>query len=311
MPQQLTGHLSIFAIQSMKSIDSWMSTIQANLNGATRNAFKSSDIYYGSGAVNVFRDPNMSVNGIQIGEQALSVGHTKINWKQGEIVSSTQDQHMAILGDGFFAAVEPTNYATSTYNGTGTGSRKGYLLRDGEFHWATVPGINNPFTGVNEPILLTKEGLVVLMDLSDGVTNGSSDNTYAAVHKSLFDDPAIKARPSIVIPSYDAAGGTTAPTTVVDFDEIKYSRFGSTIYEAPTATSYKTIANGTNDVLDRRDVNDTFRGAILQQKFLEASNTNVNRNITELATLGKVYQGFVQVIKVYNTNLDEVLSFVK
>lgn len=311
MSQQLSGHLSIFAMQSMRSIDSWMSTIQANLNGSTRNAFKSTDIFYGGGAVNVFKDPSSQINGIQIGEQSLSVGHTQINWKQGETVSSTQNQHFAILGEGFFVAVEPANYTSSAYNGTGIGATKGYLIRDGEFHWATVPGVNNPVTGASEPVLVTKEGFIVLSDISDGVTTGSSDNINAAVAKSMFDDPALKVRPSIFAPSYDVAGSTTAPATLVTYDELKYSRYGSTIYEAPTATSYKTIANGSAGVLDSRAATAPASNTVLRESFLEASNTNINKNITELATLGKVYQGFVQVIKVYHSTLDDVLTFVK
>ena len=192
MSQQLSGHLSIFAMQSMRSIDSWMSTIQANLNGSTRNAFKSTDIFYGGGAVNVFKAPTQTEAGIQIGEQSLSVGHTQINWKQGETVSSTQSQHFAILGEGFFVAVEQANYAIAAYNGTGIGATKGYLIRDGEFHWATIPGVSNPLTGISEPVLVTKEGFIVLADISDGVSTGASDNINAAVTKSMFEDPVLK-----------------------------------------------------------------------------------------------------------------------
>ena len=136
MSQQLSGHLSIFAMQSMRSIDSWMSTIQANLNGSTRNAFKSTDIFYGGGAVNVFKDPTQTEAGIQIGEQSLSVGHTQINWKQGETVTSTQEQHFAIVGEGFFAVTEQSALsagAVVSANGTGIGATKAYLIRKKEY----------------------------------------------------------------------------------------------------------------------------------------------------------------------------------
>lgn len=299
---QMTGHLSVFAVQSMRCIDNWMSTLQANLNGSTRNAFKASDIYYGGGATSVFVNPSMTRNGNMVAEQSLSTGHTVINWGQGSTVSSTQEQHFAINGEGFFTAVEPANYGIASYNGTGNGATKAYLIRDGEFHWATVPS-----TGITEPILVTKEGLVVLCDAG----SGTSDNVYWAVQKSNFNDPTIKERPSIVMPTKDGAGNGGAPTTLVSFDEIKYSRFGSTVYEAPTSDCYSTLVNGSAGVIDSRSTGDPAGNTILQQGYLEASNTNVNKNITELATLGKIYQGFVQVIKVYNTNLDEVLSFVK
>lgn len=308
---QMTGHLSVFAVQSMRCIDNWMSTLQANLNGSTRNAFKASDIYYSGGATSVFVNPSMTRNGNMVAEQSLSTGHTVINWGQGSTVSSTQEQHFAINGEGFFAAVEPANYVSNNfYNGTGSAGTKGYLIRDGEFHWATVPSVAAA-SGISEPILVTKEGLIVLMDYKDGAAiTGNSNNLMINIPKSWFEDPIEKARPSVVVPAKDASNNG-APVTLVSFDEIKYSRFGSTVYEAPTANSYKTIVNGSAGVIDSRSIGDPAGNTILQQGYLEASNTNVNKNITELATLGKIYQGFVQVIKVYNSNLDEVLTFVK
>lgn len=299
---QMTGHLSVFAVQSMRCIDNWMSTLQANLNGSTRNAFKSSDIYYGGGATSIFVNPSMTRNGNMVAEQALSTGHTVINWGQGSTVSSTQEQHFAINGEGFFAVVEPSNYVPSNYNGTGAGGAiKGYLIRDGEFHWATVPTLDA------NPILVTKEGLVVLTDNG----NGTSNNSYELIKKSDFNDTTLKVRPSIVIPTKDGALSAAAPTTLVSFDELKYSRFGSTVYNAPTSDCYSTIVNGSAGVIDSRSAGNPAGDTILQQGYLEASNTNINKNITELATLGKIYQGFVQVIKVYNSNLDEVLTFIK
>lgn len=305
---QMTGHLSVFAVQSMRSIDNWMSTLQANLNGATRNAFKASDIYYGGGATSVFVAPTSTRAGNMVAEQTLVTGHTIINWGQGSTVSSTQEQHFAINGDGFFAVVEPSNYVNDDfYNGTGSGATKGYLIRDGEFHWGTVSALDP------NPILLTKEGFVVLADIDDGTPPaGDSDNKFKFIKKSDFEDTTLKIRPSVVLPTKDlVATSTGVPGTLINYDEIKYSRYGSTIYEAPTATYYKTIINGSADIMDRRDTTSAYGGSILQQGYLEASNTNVNKNITELAELGKIYQGFVQVIKVYNSNLDEVLSFVK
>ncbi|MBC7475615.1 MAG: hypothetical protein H7263_15115, partial [Candidatus Sericytochromatia bacterium] len=43
----LTGHISLFATQSLKSIDKWMAVVQGNLNGTVRIGFKEATLTYG------------------------------------------------------------------------------------------------------------------------------------------------------------------------------------------------------------------------------------------------------------------------
>lgn len=324
-------NMSVTAVKSMQAIDDWMDTINANLNGIGKTAFKESEISFGGNITYTLRTPRQDMAGEMVGEQALTVGNTKINWKQGTIVSSTQDQHLAIQGEGFFAVINPEIYAGDgfieknpatgdlEYNAGGTFMGKAYLTRDGEFEWRLIPSIS-----ATDPILVTKEGFLVFADIDDaGGTNGNSDNVYAAVYKSQWDNPSVKSRPSVVMPTYEISVLPPAPTNLIavstsiepsiftDLQQLKYSVYGSTYYEAPTAGSAKTIVNGSNGNLDKFSPASTFNGTRLLEKAIEASNTSTERNITHLSMLGKIYNGFVQLIKVYNSNTDEVLGFIR
>ena len=312
------GNFSLLATKSMHSVDSWLATIQANLNGSTRNAFKQSEITYGGNITYQLKNNRPEKAGEQIAEQVLTTGHTKVDWSQGSMVSSTQDTHFAIQGEGFFAvtstvgiAGNPANFAQRTGSELtyGAGGNKVYLTRDGEFHFSIVPNVSP-----TDPVLVDKNGLAVL---SDSVPTGT-DNFYHFVMKSAFDSLPTgngsgafnRERPSVVQPSYDAVG-FGAIATVTDVNELQYSSYGSTYFEAPTALSAKTIINGTDNVLDRTFPAGPASSSTLIESQLEVSNTKVEKNIVEMSVLGKVYNGFVQVIKMYNANIDEMLNFIR
>ncbi len=313
-------NVSYAATKSLHAIDDWLATCQANVSGSVRVAFKESVLTYKGSNTIITRAPNNFAAGEMIGEQTLVTGDTQVNWKQGELVATSEDTHFGIQGDGFFIVTDPatTNYGVGPLyfagNTTVAGSQKAYLTRDGEFHWQTVlnsAGVNigTLFTGVvDEQVLCTKEGLVVVGDYG-----GNSDDWHAAITKTAFYDNINPEKPSVVQPSYDGAFNTGYPTTIVDYNELQYSKYGSTIYDAPSANSYKTIVNGGLGNFDRRDQfpPGQISGTTLREKYLESSNTDSARNLTEMAALGKMYNGFVQLIKAYNGTLDEILGFIR
>jgi flagellar basal body rod protein FlgG len=254
-----------------------------------------------------------------VGEQALTVGSTRINWRQGTIVSSTQETHFAIQGDGFFAVADLRSHVSGStgtvtkvnddfvFDAGSTAEGKVYLTRNGEFRFALVPSVS-----ATDPILVDNNGMAVLSD-DLPVTLGN----YKFIFKSSFDlpsDPTFttigKERPSVFQPDYDTAINGTL-VNAIDYQQLKYSEFGSGYYVAPTANSIKPIINGSNDVVDTHQLNGPSSGSMLLEKSLEASNTSTERNITHLSMLGKIYNGFVQLIKVYNSNTDEVLGFIR
>jgi flagellar hook protein FlgE len=312
-------NVSYAATKSLHAIDDWLSTCQANLTGSVRNSFKESNLTYAGSNTIINRTPKLAVSGEMIAEQTLKTGDTRVDWKQGDIVDSTEDTHFAIQGDGFFIVTDPktTNYGIAPlYFGGNTtaGAQKAYLTRDGEFHWAVVTNsaganIGTPITGVaNEQVLCNQQGLVVVGDYG-----GNSDDWHAIITKTGFYDPVNPEKPSVVQPSKDVAFNTGYPGTIIDYNEIQYSKYGSTIYDAPTANSYKTIINGGLGNFDRRDEfpPGPISGSLMRQKSLEAANTDTARNLTEMSALGKMYNGFVQLIKAYNGTLDEILGFIR
>jgi flagellar hook protein FlgE len=323
----LTGHLSLYATQSLKAIDNWMNVTQGNIGGSLRTAYKEVELMYGGNLTHELRSVSQTRNGVQIAEQTLTTGNTRINWRQGEIINSTQDTHFAINGDGFFLVVDPK---VANVSGFFTGRENGvYLTRQGDFHFSEVTNAAGAVVGgAGNQVLVNNEGMVVMADFSDGPNPGNSDNIYRFMTQVEFNQALpSKWRPSVVQPTYDVFNGTiagdrTQPISILDYDELQYSKYGSGIFQSPTSNSIRTIVNGSNDNFDNRtkvspstitgettaSFNSTSR---LIGNALEASNVKIERNITELASMGKIYNGFVQLIKVYNSNLDEVLGFIR
>ncbi len=323
----LTGHLSLYATQSLKSIDNWMNVVQGNIGGSLVTAYKQVEITYGGNTTTELKSPSTIKAGVMIGEQLLTTGNTRVDWRQGEIINSTQETHFAIQGEGFFlvqkldASALPPNASSSgivvTYSGITPSSTHGpaYLTRAGDFHWGKLPDDpNNTDADPNNDrlLLLNNDGMAVLADHGDGnhvfgPLSITDFNQIAANNPTFF-----RLRPSIVQPTYDTAISVTDDiTATVDYDELKYSKYGSTILEFPTAINIKTLVEGSANLLDRRLATSPATDTLLVENALESSNVRTERNITELAVMGKIYNGFVQLIKVYNSNLDEVLGFIR
>lgn len=411
----LTGHLSLYATQSLKAIDNWMNVAQGNIGNSLRTASKEVELMYGGGLTHELRPTSSTKNGVQIGEQVLTTGNTRTDWSQGEIISSPLSSHMAIVGEGFFMVYDPDD-------------KKVFLTRDGEFRdngtgqcinalgqvlvdaamainlglnggafpytaptsvaagdldteWSPLviaPGANGatpygiPGAGAGSLSVQAKYSFFVNESAITGPINVNfrNDNegflfvngalvashAWPALDVTVDIAPYLRDGANIItvqnsnsggpggfiltgtIPgaaAYDGSGTPivldtgTAPWAAKVYgpyypsplnnqfevqpqdvllvntsrkDELKYSKFGSTIWDSPfpiDSNNYIAALPETNGV-----------GRVLN-KSLEASNIRVERNITELAAMGKIYNGFVQLIKVYNSNLDEVLGFIR
>jgi flagellar basal body rod protein FlgG len=423
----LTGHLSLYATQSLKAIDNWMNVTQSNIGGSLRNGFKEVELMYGGNLTHELKPVSQSRNGVQIAEQTLTTGNTRVKWEQGEIIKSVDSAHMAINGDGFFMVYDPDD-------------QKVFLTRDGEFrdnglgqcinslgqvlvdaamaiNLGLDAGLNTPTFPYTAPTSFTPAdladkstawapittpagangatpfGLPSAGDAGDftiqaklsffakpsnivGPVNVSfrndnfgfmyvngnlvASNVWPAAATTVDISPYLKeganiisvqssnAPPAVnpggfVVTGTITGGGYNGGNIVLDTnaasltnrwavkaysateqnpnydpfkvqpedvllvstnkkDELKYSKFGSTIWDSPFPidnTNYTAGLPNTNGL------------GIVLNNALEASNVKIERNITELASLGKIYNGFVQLIKVYNSNLDEVLGFIR
>lgn len=314
-------------IRSLKSADEWGETINSNIIGSTRNAYKSSEVMFGGGLTTTLRPFVNNKAGIMVGETQVDIGYTRISWKQGNIQNTESPTDFAINGRGFFllADAKSTTWGLPNFylNGTGTGgAQKGYLTRDGNFHFAIVTnsaGVNvavaagrtaNP----SEPVLVNNEGLVVLGDFG-----GVSDNWMAPITKTEFDTTSgalTRTRPSIVEPTFDSptnlATRAGQPLSLVEYQDLRFSKYGSTIYEAPTSTMYKTIVNGSNNVLDKRDPADAMdRQSRLIEQALEGSNVDVEKEIVGLSASKSFYEALTKNFSVYLDNIDSSLRLFR
>lgn len=305
-------------IRSLKSADQWSDTINGNILGATRTAYKSTEVMFGGGLSKVERPYTNNQAGIQVAEQQVNIGYTRLNWKQGDVVKTDIETNFAIQGRGFFLVADPktTNWGSSPiyFNGTGVGANKGYLTKDGDYHWAIVTnaagvnvGVAAGITGnASDPVLVNNEGLVVLADY----VGSSSDNWMAPVAYSQYIS-ASAVRPSIVEPTRDGTGGG-AVSQLDDYESLRFSKYGSTIFEAPTSTMFKTIVNGSNGVLDRRNSTDVMESqARLIEKALESSNVDLEGEVGELSASKSFYEALTKNFLVYLDNTDSALRLFR
>lgn len=150
---------------SMRSVDNWSRSINSNLAGTPRVGFKQTEITF-SGSPSFIQRPYMNPSaGIAIGDQAINVQSSRIDFSQGDIVESDQVTHIAIKGEGFFVTSKiqnPTVPSDFIYT------------RDGQFQVVNEAGVN---------YLKTKESLYVI---------GTAANTAITLANPLPQEQAIK-----------------------------------------------------------------------------------------------------------------------
>jgi len=138
-------------------------------------------------------------------------------------------------------------------------------------------------------------GGVINAGVNGTSVNLQSNATWAARAYSSFD---------LNPPKADAFATTEDDIVLADTskkEKFEYSMYGATVFQAPLLSQSDFKIDGS----EKQNL-----GKVLS-KMLEASNVNVAQNLTEMALLGKVYNGFVQLIKAYNGTVDEVLSLLR
>lgn len=104
-------------INSMRTVNKWQASINANLVGATKIGYKEMDVMFGGGSTSTIVPQRGNQLGVALAEDTIRVGHTSINFKQGELLKSTSDDHYAIDGQGFFMVADKTGKIYYTRNG--------------------------------------------------------------------------------------------------------------------------------------------------------------------------------------------------
>lgn len=138
------GTLGQLGVNGLLAVNSWMSTISSNINGASRTAYKPTRISLLDGSVHL-------QGSFQIPQPTLRVQATTLEWAQGSITNSDSTTHFALQGQGFFVLADDAG--------------KYFLTRDGEFHWDGLGYLRN------------SNGLRVMSNGQDFVRRGRDDNS--------------------------------------------------------------------------------------------------------------------------------------
>lgn len=172
-------------INNLRAVNSEAAVINSNLVGVNRTAYKKSNYDYGGSGAHQINDS------VQIPDNNLTTKNTSIDFDQGDIVSTGENTHFAIRGEGFFLLQQIQDVGVNPPN---------LLSRDGTFHFANIPAL-----GGN--VLTTNNGLVALRDNGLGA--------YVPITQADFNNNLL---PSLVNPD----GG---------LQSMKFSKNGATVFE--------------------------------------------------------------------------------
>jgi flagellar hook protein FlgE len=271
------------ALASLTSIDSWIATLNSTVGGAAKTGFKASHITFGGGSTRVDRLAANGALGIQFAEQALNVSSTNIDFSQGQVVASTEFTHMAISGsdNAFFCLTDDASLSTNA---------RYYVTRNGEFHRDTNGNLVN------------QDGLFLV---------GSSDDVGTAqiVNLSAAPDPEVEM--GLRIDAHNlgpTAGNRISHAFINDLQGLKFSKYGSTVYETstPNVRPFLNDADGVGSPNPAQSALVRINGT-----SLEASNVQLPSSLVELSLAQKIYSALTKVIQIDQQKLDSILNLIR
>jgi len=257
---------------SLKAVNEWIGIINSNLGGSNRTAYKATKVSFGGGVVMIKKDPRPQLNGIQVPDSTLNIDHTRTDFSQGTIVQDGELTHLAVSGEGFFAV----------HDGTTT-----YYTRDGEFRWSVLN---------SQTILTTASGLTVLGCSGYIGTGQVEENGLPIIRYGSGSSFAV---------TLSSISGASAQVSIYRFSNdqaLKFSRFGSTVFDASSAVGSDHLA-GRNHI--------TSGTVEVIQSALEASNAALNDTLPELSLAQKLFSAVSKIINVNNSNLDTVVNLIR
>lgn len=266
------GDLSFSAVASLKSIDTWIATLNSNMAGAGRVGYKATRVKFMGGAISTERPIVSPRLGIMVAEQSLGIAETSIDYSQGAVAASTDFTHLAIQR----TTASPGMFIL---NSEADGSGDEYYTFDGEFHL-------NP-----DGDLVNADGLYVMSNDGDVVTSRTTTSTPAGDGDIVNDTISL-----------DRLRIATFPYPQLD---LKFSRFGATIFERVDATVAATF--DVPDAIGNYASTDGSAGRVIPFA-LEASNASLTQSVPELSLAQKMYSALAKVIQVALANIDTALQ---
>lgn len=192
---------------TFQSLHTWVDIIQANIEGTRRIGYKGTQVSFQSQRIDY---PYRGTVEQRIPSAYLSIAYTSPDLTQGSLVPSSDRNHLAINGTGFFMVSDSLD-----------GDRKIFFTRDGEFHWD------------GEGYLRTNDGLYVLD--ATAATDASRAMQSAIPWSGGFNGSSFKTRELIRFENNTAA--PLAAGSVVDIS-----------LNTQSLISQGKMANTTNDL---------------------------------------------------------------
>jgi flagellar hook-basal body protein len=318
-------------IQSLKTVDQWIDTINANINGGVRTGFKTSRLK--------FSGTNVDVEGVrpgglplQFAETGLASANTIIDFSQGAVTASTESTHLAIQGEGFFCVISPDAMNTDGTLKVPTAATKMYFTRDGEFR----TDANGLLVNASGYYLVTPE----MWTATGQITYNTGLSGTGLRMRGVFNDVDITTPPATGTPgsrafkltdflannfstaaqykladnvttengSSAAAGFASILKIPRGMQSLQFSPFGSTVFDAqvaftgaspglPNANIFFEVAKGSD--------------ATIMNKSLEASNASMTQSVPELSLAQKLFSALTKVLQTTQTNQDALLSLIR
>jgi flagellar hook protein FlgE len=280
-------------IQSLKTVDSWIDMINADINGGVRTGYKSS---------------NLSFSG---GDDALTAGSTYIDFTQGAITAGTENTQVAIQGNGFFTVVDPNSVNTTTGAVTISGTSNVLLTRDGDFR-TNAQGLMVNSSGyylvaadvTSTPGSFTPGNFRTVYDNADISTNAPAAMTNALRFTDFLSN-SLTAGTVMANGTATLGGANYSSLVKVSQGEqsLEFSQNGSTQFDVgftntgATAPTVRVVA-GTN------------ADATIQSKSLEASNASMTASVPELSLSQKLFSALTKVMLTAQNNQDAILAVI-
>jgi flagellar basal-body rod protein FlgG len=285
------------AVRSLKAISAWVDVIESNIGGSKRVAFKSKKVSMFSankhltGSIKVERARNDSRE-TMLPTAALEIGQIVSDWKQGELVGSTEETHLAIQGTGFFVVTDRNDLDPET---------KVFYTRDGECQW-DVNGYLRTSNGLyvmngDFPPFLPEQD-----DIRTAIAGGTDSAVNYFVNKLRV---AVAGPPAIVPPELDYNG-------LIDTEKIGLARFSNHdgLYYSTYGTSYLEESSASGRPIYYNS-GDPEVEAEVKRNMLEQSNGSMIEYIPMLASSQKMFAAVSKIIAVYNGVVDDMNNLVR
>ncbi|MBC7541383.1 MAG: hypothetical protein H7338_01485 [Candidatus Sericytochromatia bacterium] len=295
------SELSYEAVRSLHAINQWTDIIEANITGTQKTAYKvrkpkfslANKTMTGSATGGALRPPGAPPDVI-IPSASLVIDDVTPEMKQGDIIGSTQDTHLAINGVGYFIVVESMDMDPIL-------RQEAMFTRDGEFHWdekGFMRTQNGLFVATRRFPPFKPERDAIAAAVVAGTD--SYDNYYMNRDRVAF-----AGVPPVFPPDIDYNGLVDANQVGlcrVPYDGgLEYSKFGTT-YLQEALSSGRPVYFNTGDPTTHE---------IIVKKSLETSNSSMTEHIPMLSMASKMFAAVSKIIAVYNSTVDDMNGLIR